>query len=79
MAVTGWPNMKQTLTHDGWMGIAPNNKEVVLRSLDFWRLEEGKIRENWVMIDILDIYDQMGVDVLGRVREFNKARNIKVH
>ena len=79
VAVTGWPNMKQTLTHDGWMGIAPNNKEVVLRSLDFWRLEEGKIRENWVMIDILDIYDQMGVDVLGRVREFNKARNIKVH
>ena len=79
MAVTGWPNMKQTLTHDGWMGIAPNNKEVVLRSLDFWRLEEGKIRENWVMIDILDIYDQMGVDVLGRLREFNKARNIKVH
>jgi predicted SnoaL-like aldol condensation-catalyzing enzyme len=61
------------------MGIAPNNKEVVLRSLDFWRLEEGKIRENWVMIDILDIYDQMGVDVLGRLREFNKARNIKVH
>ena len=71
--------MKQTLTHDGWMGIAPNNKEIVLRSLDFWRLEEGKIRENWVMIDILDIYDQMGVDVLGRLREFNKARNIKVH
>ena len=25
----------------------------------------------------LDIYDQMGVDVLGRLREFNKARNIK--
>ena len=77
VAVTGWPNMKQTLTHDGWMGIAPTNKEVFLRSLDFWRLEEGKIRENWVMLDILDIYDQMGVDVLGRLREFNKARNTK--
>ena len=75
-AVTGWPNMKQTLTHDGWMGIAPSNKEVFLRSLDFWRLEEGKIRENWVMIDILDIYNQIGVDVLGRLREFNKAKNI---
>ena len=59
------------------MGIAPTNKEVFLRSLDFWRLEEGKIRENWVMLDILDIYDQMGIDVLGRLREFNKARNMK--
>ena len=28
------------------------------------------------MIKILDIYDQIGVDVLGRLREFNKAKNI---
>ena len=77
VAVTGWPNMKQTLTHDGWMGIAPTNKEIFLRSLDFWRLENGKIRENWVMLDILDIYDQVGVNVLDRLKEFNKAKNMK--
>ena len=77
VAVTGWPNMKQTLTHDGWMGIAPTKKEIFLRSLDFWRLEHGKIRENWVMLDILDIYDQVGVNVLNRLKEFNKAKNIK--
>jgi hypothetical protein len=71
--------MKQTLTHDGWMGIAPSNKEVFLRSLDFWRLEDGKIRENWVMIDILDIYDQIGVNVLGRLKEFNKAKSLKAY
>jgi hypothetical protein len=47
-----------------------------LRSLDFWRLERGLIRENWVLIDLLDLYDQIGVDVLGRLREFNKARNV---
>ena len=66
--------MRQTLTHDGWMGIAPVNKVVTLRSLDFWRLEKGKIRENWVLVDILDIYNQINVDVLGRVKEFNKAK-----
>ena len=74
VAVTGWPNMKQTITHDGWMGIAPMNKVITLRSLDFWRLEKGKIRENWVLVDILDIYNQIGVDVLARVKEFNKAK-----
>ena len=74
VAVTGWPNMRQTLTHDGWMGIAPVNKVVTLRSLDFWRLEKGKIRENWVLVDILDIYNQINVDVIGRVKEFNKAK-----
>ncbi|TPW27182.1 ester cyclase [Pararhizobium mangrovi] len=73
-AVTGWPNMVQTVSHDGWMGIAPSGTRIALRSLDFWRLENGRIRENWVLIDLLHAYDQLGVDVLGRMREFNKAR-----
>ena len=73
---TGWPNMRLTLTDDGWMGIAPAGREVLLRSLDFWRLENGVIRENWVLVDLLDLYAQVGVDVLARVREFNKARNV---
>lgn len=73
---TGWPNMQLTLSGDGWMGIAPAGKEIFLRSLDFWRMENGLIRENWVLVDLLDLYHQIGVDVLGRVQEFNKARNI---
>jgi hypothetical protein len=73
-AVTGWPNMVQTLTHGGWMGIAPAGRRITLRSLDFWRIESGLIRENWVLVDLLDVYDQLGVDVFERMREFNKAR-----
>jgi predicted ester cyclase len=75
-AVTGWPNMIQTVTHGGWMGIAPAGKKITMRSLDFWRLENGKIRENWVLVDLLDAYAQLGVDVFARLREFNKARNL---
>ncbi|WP_417840061.1 ester cyclase [Tritonibacter scottomollicae] len=75
-AVTGWPNMIQTVTHDGWMGIAPAGRKITMRSLDFWRLENGKIRENWVLVDLLDAYAQLGVDVFARLREFNKARNL---
>ncbi|WP_179379386.1 ester cyclase [Jannaschia marina] len=71
---TGWPNMRLTLSEGGWMGIAPPGKEVLLRSLDFWRVEGDLIRENWVLVDLLDLYRQIGVDVLGRMREFNKAR-----
>ena len=74
VAETGWPNMRLTITGDGWMGIAPAGQEVTLRSLDFWRLENGLIRENWVLVDLLDLYAQIGVDVLARMSEFTKVR-----
>ena len=73
-AVTGWPDMYQSITHGGWLGIAPTGKKIEMRSLDFWRMEAGRIRENWVLVDLLHMYDQIGVDVLARLREFNKAR-----
>ncbi|WP_035920231.1 ester cyclase [Leisingera aquimarina] len=71
-AVTGWPSMRQTVTADGWLGIAPAGKQIELRLLDFWRLENGLIRENWVLVDLLDVYRQLGVDVLARLREFTR-------
>lgn len=74
VAVTGWPNMRQTLSAGGWLGIAPTGQKVSLRSLDFWRLEKGLIRENWVLVDLLHLYAQIGVDVFARLREFNQAR-----
>jgi predicted ester cyclase len=76
VGVTGWPNMAQTLTDDGWLGIAASGKKITLRSLDFWRLESGLIRENWVLVDLLSVYKQLGIDVFARLREFNKARNM---
>ncbi len=72
--VTGWPNMIQTLSQDGWMGIAPTGRMIEMRSLDFWRVEDGLIRENWVLLDLIHAYDQLGVNVFARLREFNKAR-----
>jgi predicted ester cyclase len=74
VGVTGWPNMIQTVSHDGWMGIAPSGTRITLCSLDFWRIENGLIRENWVLVDLLDAWRQLGVDVFARLREFNKAR-----
>ena len=44
--------------------------------MDFWHLEAGKIRENWVLFDVLNVHMQLGVDVLARMREFNKARSM---
>ncbi|MEP6971364.1 MAG: ester cyclase [Betaproteobacteria bacterium] len=71
---TAWPGMSATITGDGWLGIAPSGQQITMRSLDFWRCENGLIRENWVLVDLLHVYRQIGVDVLARMREFNKVR-----
>jgi predicted ester cyclase len=66
---TAWPGMRMTISGDGWLGIAPSNQAITMRSLDFWRCENGQIRENWVLVDLLDVYNQIGVDVFSRMRE----------
>jgi predicted ester cyclase len=66
---TAWPGMVMNLTGDGWLGIAPAGQRLTMRSLDFWRCEEGLLRENWVLVDLLDVYHQLGVDVFTRMRE----------
>ena len=66
---TAWPGMAMTVSGDGWLGIAPTGQPITMRSLDFWRVEGELIRENWVLVDLLHAWDQLGVDVLGRMRE----------
>ncbi|MEP0201596.1 MAG: ester cyclase [Halioglobus sp.] len=71
---TAWPGMHMSVSGDGWLGIAPSGQQITMRSLDFWRCENGLIRENWVLVDLLHVYHQLNVDVFARMREFNKAR-----
>lgn len=65
---TAWPGMVATLTGAEWLGLPGAGQNITLRSLDFWRVEGGLIRENWVLVDLLDIYAQLGVDVMKRMR-----------
>ncbi|MDG1338854.1 MAG: ester cyclase [Paracoccaceae bacterium] len=66
---TAWPGMHMTLTGGGWLGMPTDGQRITMRSLDFWRVQDGMIRENWVLVDLLDVYNQLGVDVLARMRE----------
>lgn len=74
-AVTGWPNMAMTLTGGNWLGLPATGQRMTLRSLDFWRLEAGLIRENWVLVDLLDAHAQIGTDPLDRMRQMNRVRS----
>lgn len=65
-ASTGWPSVRATHSGGGFLGLAPTQRRIGMRVMDFWRREGLKLIENWVFIDLLDLLLQMGVDVLGR-------------
>ena len=55
---------RQEATHSGeFMGIQPTGKKVEIRYMDFWKVSEGKIQDNWVMVDFPFVMKQLGVDV----------------
>ncbi|NNF70588.1 MAG: SnoaL-like domain-containing protein [Rhodobacteraceae bacterium] len=57
---------RQEATHSGlFMGLAPTRKRVEIRYMDFWKVEDGKITDNWVMVDFPHVLAQLGVDVFG--------------
>ncbi|MDH3747601.1 MAG: ester cyclase [Gammaproteobacteria bacterium] len=54
---------RQEAVHSGpFMGIEPTGKRVEIRYMDFWKVVDGKIVDNWVMVDFPHVMQQLGVD-----------------
>ena len=64
-AVTsGWPSLNGTHTGPEWLGLPPTGRRIEMRVADWYRLDrDGKIYDNWVMMDIPHIVSQMGMDL----------------
>ena len=49
-------------THFGpFYGISPTGKPIEMRSIDIWRIEEGMFVEHWDELNLLDLFQQVGV------------------
>jgi predicted ester cyclase len=62
-AVSGWPSMTMTFKDD-YLGVKADGRSLTLRVMDFYRCEGGQIAENWVLLDYVDLFAQMGVDLI---------------
>ena len=66
---SGWPSLRATHLGGGWCGLAPSGRKVEMRVADWYRLSEDDfLIENWVLIDILHICQQIGLDILSEMR-----------
>ena len=60
----GYPSLNGTHTGPEWLGLPPTGRRIEMRVADWYRLDnDGKICDNWVMMDIPHIVDQMGMDL----------------
>ncbi|WP_299151109.1 ester cyclase [uncultured Tateyamaria sp.] len=57
-------------THSGpYLGHAATGAPIEVSGLDFWRREGDRFTENWVFVDMIHLFSQMGVDLFARMRE----------
>lgn len=69
-AVSGWPSM--TMTHQGdYLGVKATQKAMTLRVMDFYRVADNKIMENWVLLDYGELFHQMGFDIFAAHQEMD--------
>ena len=53
------------MRHDGdYLGLPATGRDVILPVMDFYRIEDGRLIENWVFLDLVELFHQMGVDVI---------------
>ena len=72
-ATTGWPSV--TATHAGpYLGAPATNRRIGMRVMDWWRRDDAMLRENWVFIDIPDLFLQFGVDLFAQMRALAAGR-----
>lgn len=62
----GWAGVKAT--HTGkYLDCPATGKQVVFNGLDFWKLENDMYVENWVFVDMIHLFRQLGVDLFKRL------------
>ena len=54
--------------HNGvYAGVPASGKLLTLRDFDWWKRDGELLVENWVPIDMIDLFRQMGVDLMARL------------
>jgi predicted ester cyclase len=47
-----------------FMGYRPNHAPVQMRSIDIWRVKDGKFVEHWDELNLLEVFQRIGAATL---------------
>ena len=63
--------------HNGtYVGVPASGKLLTLRDFDWWKREGDYLIENWVPIDMIDLFRQLDVDLMERLRQQVETRKL---
>jgi predicted ester cyclase len=62
--------------HGEYLGVPATGKLLTMRDFDWYRREGNLLIENWVPIDMVDLFMQMGVDLFDRLRRQIKQKSL---
>lgn len=60
VATGGWPSVRATFDAASYLGVPPSGARIGMRVMDWWRREGDLLAENWVLIDMIDLLEQLG-------------------
>jgi predicted ester cyclase len=66
---------RMLVSHNGmYLGCPPTGNPIKIRVMDWWRREGDLLVENWVLIDMIHLGLQLGLDVLGTLCNQSRQR-----
>ena len=69
---TGWPSL--VAEHNGYfLGQEPTGNMLSWRIMDFWERDRDMLTTNWVQIDMINVFQQMGVDIFARYHAWRQG------
>mgnify|MGYP000553593891 FL=1 len=67
----GWANLT-VFNSGGYLGMTKGPAPSEMRVVDLYRVQDGKLAENWIFIDLLHYLALQGLDVLGRMQRIRE-------
>jgi hypothetical protein len=73
LASSGWAGVRAT--HAGpYLGEKATGRPIAVNGIDFWLRSGEQFTENWVFVDMIHLFGQMGIDLMERMREAAKTQ-----
>jgi predicted ester cyclase len=73
LASSGWAGVRAT--HAGtYLGERATGRPIAVNGIDFWLRSREQFTENWVFVDMIHLFGQMGIDLMERMREAAKTQ-----